>query len=245
MSRVPTASRQRQRGLALLVVMLVVLLSSLLALWAFRSSLVNETLVGNDADYQRAFEAAQAMLQDAELDIREERADGSACVPNASRPAICRTGSTVAFIDVDTELVGLIGRLEAQSTGCLHGICQKRTGAQDFWSTDATLQPMIAAGVAARYGEYTGALPAAGSTAAVNPLLLWRDTTPVIAARAWYWVEVMPYSRNPGNLLEGRRQLDLNLNPNVVYRITAVARGLKDHTQVVLQSTFARQRIRD
>jgi Tfp pilus assembly protein PilX len=37
-----------------------------------RTSLFNELIVGNDADYQRAFEAAQAILQDAELDIRGE-----------------------------------------------------------------------------------------------------------------------------------------------------------------------------
>lgn len=47
--------------------------------WASRTSLFNEMLVGNDADYQRAFEAAQALIQDAELDIRGENADGTAC----------------------------------------------------------------------------------------------------------------------------------------------------------------------
>lgn len=231
----------RQRGIALLVVMLVVLLSSLLALWAFRSSLVNETLVGNDADYQRAFEAAQAMLQDAELDIRGERADGSQCVPDPAVPAICRTGSTVAFIDENRELPGLLARLETAPTRCLHGVCQKRTGAQDFWTTKSTLDAMTAATVGARYGQYTGALPAAGSTATINPLL-----TETAAGRgAWYWIEVMPYSTNPGGLLEGRSQLELNLNPNVVYRITAVATGMKANTQVVLQSTFARQKLRN
>jgi type IV pilus assembly protein PilX len=40
-------------------------------------------------------------------------------------------------------------------------------------------------------------------------------------------------------------KLELNLNPAVVYRITAVAQGLKDSTQVVLQSTLARQKLKD
>ena len=70
---------KRQRGISLFVIMVIVLLSMLLALWASRTSWFGELVVGNDADYQRALEAAQAMLQDAELDIRRSKADGSAC----------------------------------------------------------------------------------------------------------------------------------------------------------------------
>ena len=62
-----------QHGVALFVVIVIVMLSMLLALWASRTSWFGEMLVGNDADYQRAFEAAQAMIQDAELDIRGEQ----------------------------------------------------------------------------------------------------------------------------------------------------------------------------
>jgi type IV pilus assembly protein PilX len=231
-----------QRGIALLVVMLVVLLSSLLALWAFRTSLVNETIVGNDADYQRAFEAAQAMVQDAELDIRGERSDGAACVSTADAK-VCRRGSTMAFIEETRQLGNLLGALDAETTRCRDGICQKRTGAQDFWATDAMLTPMM--GSAARYGEYTGARLPGDSKAKANPLLAWNNSDARDAASAWYWVEVMPYDSSPAGLLAGRDKLDLNLNPNVVYRITAIARGLKPRTQVVLQSTLARQKLRN
>ena len=74
--------KYKQQGIALYVVIVLVLLSMLLALWAARSSLFNELLLGNDADYQRTFEAAQAMLQDAEFDIRGTKADGSICTPD-------------------------------------------------------------------------------------------------------------------------------------------------------------------
>ena len=50
----------RQKGVSLFVVLVIVLLSTLLAAWAFRSSIFNQLVVSNDADYQRAFEAAQA-----------------------------------------------------------------------------------------------------------------------------------------------------------------------------------------
>ena len=42
--------RPRQQGVALFVVIVFVMLSMLLALWASRTSLFNEMVVGNDAD---------------------------------------------------------------------------------------------------------------------------------------------------------------------------------------------------
>lgn len=224
--------------------MIVVLLSSLLALWAFRTSLVNEAIVGNDADYQRAFEAAQAMIQDAELDIQGMRADGSSCVAAATNTKICRMGTTVRFIDEMAAFQRLVTQVSAETaTQCLNGICLKRTGAQDFWTTRATLEAMMAANVGARYGEYTGALPPTGSTAMVNPLLTERTAL----RGAWYWIEVMQYANTAESSVvsNASQTMALNLSPRVVYRITAVAQGLKDGTQVVLQSTFARQKLRD
>jgi len=40
-------------------------------------------------------------------------------------------------------------------------------------------------------------------------------------------------------------QLPLNLDVYVIYRITALAKGRKDGTTVVLQETYARQRMKD
>lgn len=253
MTRPATASTTRQRGISLLVVMVVVLLSCLLALWAFRTALVNETYVGNDVDYQRAFEAAQAMLQDAEMDIRGERADGSTCVPDGNQPRVCRTGATLAFIEETGQLAGLLARLDSTDSGCLNAICQKRTGVQDFWNVDADRKKMMVDNVGARYGDYTGALPPEDSKATPNPLLKERGTN---NKGAWYWIEVMPYDDSPSGLLQERNKLELNLNPFVVYRITAVAMGLKaanstltpteqEYTKVVLQSTYARQKLRN
>ena len=39
--------------------------------------------------------------------------------------------------------------------------------------------------------------------------------------------------------------LNLNLKPNVVYRITALAYGRKGNTMAVLQQTYARQFVKD
>ncbi|WP_159914346.1 PilX N-terminal domain-containing pilus assembly protein [Pantoea sp. 18069] len=236
-----TASRQRQRGVSLLIVIVIVLLTMLMTVWASKTALLNELIVGNDADYQRAFEAAQAMLQDAEQDILGQNVDGSACAPSASDTKICRRAGNVWFIDEEKDFVGLLATLEAAANvPCLNGICAKRTGKQDFWNDKDLFPQMRAAGVAARYGEYTGAQKGSYS----NPIL----QASADGTGAWYWVEVMPYASSAGALITNNpraEQLVLNLNPPLVYRITAIAQGLRSGTQVVLQATLARQKIKD
>jgi type IV pilus assembly protein PilX len=254
--------RPKQRGVALFIVIVFVMLSMLLALWASRTSLFNELLVGNDADYQRAFEAAQALLQDAELDIRRENADGSACItlapPNNAR---CRDliGAAPKIPVVSSEARQLLDDLDLQPTKCNRGLCTKRLGRQDFWNyTNATtpaptgLQPgevklddMTQPNVGARYGEFTGATVGSSSNPA-NPIL---TDTSANNRGGWYWIEVLPYdesSKSKGLIVNpaaaiADNLLKLNLVPNVVYRITAVAYGRKPGTMAVLQQTYARQ----
>lgn len=241
--------RPQQRGVALFVVIVFVMLSMLLALWASRTSLFNELVVGNDADYQRAFEAAQALLQDAELDIRNQKADGTECTGSGD---ICRA-SIDEKIPLETKDVGpLLATLDGKTTKCSKGLCAKRAGKQDFWNnSDAaqgpTLAQMTDAAIGARYGQFTGA--GTGSTdTPINPILQWDAKTPSTQG-GWYWIEVLPYdesSKNSGLIVGGPSNfLPLNLTPSVVYRITALAYGRKAGTQVVVQQTYAPQRAKD
>lgn len=232
----------KQQGIALYVIIILVLLSMLLALWAARSSLFNELLLGNDADYQRTFEAAQAMLQDAEFDIRGTNADGSACNPNDSSGDICRR-TTAVYFDIETkdlESVLSAVAINSPTVKCYKGICQKRADPQDFWNDATTLSNMIAENVGARYGQFTGA-----TTIDKNKILSETSS----GKGAWYWVEILPYVDPNTSLIS-----NLGINSNVerfaparkklfVYRITALARGLKASTEVVLQSTLSIQAI--
>lgn len=239
----------QQRGVALFAVIVFVMLSMLLALWASRTSLFNELVVGNDADYQRAYEAAQALLQDAELDIRNQKADGSECAGGGD---ICRTGIDEK-IPLEAKDVGpLLAALELQTARCSKGLCAKRIGKQDFWNNaDAaqgpTLAQMATLGVGARYGQFTGA-GQGSSSSPINPLLQWSGTTPA-GQGGWYWIEVLPYdesAKNAGIVVGGPANLlPLNVKPSVVYRITAMAYGRKPNTLVVLQQTYARQVLKD
>jgi len=244
---IPT-SRQ-QRGISLFIVIVLVMLSMLLALWGSRTSLFNEMIVGNDADYQRAFEAAQALIQDAEFDIQGEQANGSPC--NASV-----AGANNRHMPDPPELqyrfpkreqrcwVLYLIRLSAAATKCFKGVCLKRTGEQDFWNDKTTLTAMMNENVGARYGQFTGAQ--AGNTS--NPILAYNDPANNKDKGGWYWIEIMPYDSNAGNtglITNGSNNLALNLTPSVAYRITAIAHGLKPSTQVVLQSTYVRQKMKN
>lgn len=247
----------RQRGVALFVVIIFVMLSMLLALWASRTSLFNEMVVGNDANYQRAFEAAQALLQDAELDIRGEMANGTLC----SAPP-CRAYTSKLQIPADTQEINpLITVLEGETTRCKDGLCARRVGRQDFWNyaTAATpikpaaitaqgevpLSDLMKENVGARYGQFTGA-QLGSTTAPANPILADRSED---NRGGWYWIEIMRYSEKAksANLIvdSTTNQLPLNLDVYVVFRITALAVGLRPGTTVVLQETYARQRTKD
>lgn len=240
-------ARARQRGVSLFVIMVIVLMSMLLALWASRTSWFGEMVVGNDADYQRAFEAAQAMLQDAELDIRRSKADGSTCENTSGTGDVCRADATVLKFPAEEKSVGpLLDRLATETTGCLHGICRKRTGAQDFWQNATTLAAMRTAGVGARYGQFTGAAVGTPGDLGSNPILKDRSDP---ARGAWYWTEVMPYTTSAGTsgLITDASQsvVALHMIPSVAYRVTALASGRKPGSQVVLQQTYVRQKLKD
>ncbi|MFG0784181.1 pilus assembly PilX family protein [Delftia tsuruhatensis] len=242
-----TCAAQRQKGIALFIVVVLVMLSMLLALWASRSALFNEMFVGNDADYQRALEAAQALLQDAELDIRGEQASGAACAASSSQPSVCRSGAGIAQFPRETGEVGLLlaSLAEATPTGCRDGLCTKRTGPQDFWNNadegqGITLGQMTAADVGARYGQFTGAIAGGKS----DSILANREA----GKGGWYWIEILPYDVNAGNsgvIANGSPRLALYMQPQVIYRITAIAHGRKSNTQVVMQQTYSRQKRRD
>ena len=242
----------RQRGVALFIVIIFVMLSMLLALWASRTSLFNEMVVGNDASYQRAFEAAQALMQDAELDIRGEMADGTACAAHPCRPY---TSGALQFPGDTSEINPLISALEAKNTRCQDGLCARRVGRQDFWNyktADTPIKPAAQTtlgevplsdlmAVGARYGQFTGATNKTDA-GPLNPIL-------ADPAAGRYWIEIMRYSdtAKSANLIVDATtsQLPLNLDVYVVYRITALAIGPRPGTTVVLQETYARQRKKD
>jgi len=219
---------QAQRGVALFAVMVIVLLSMLLALWASRSALFNEMMVGNDADYQRAYEAAQAMLQDAEGDIRYSSLAGGVRFTNAADPAhlpyLPEKGESI--IPILSALKALPGYPK-----CRDALCEMREDSvdPDFWSDPDTLEEWKQAG--ARYGQYSGAAQTSGGTSNV--------ANPILKDRAWYWVEAGKFKKVDG--ADPAEYPAYCIDPPLIYRITVLAEGLKPGTRVVLQETYFNQ----
>ena len=96
------------------------------------------------------------------------------------------------------------------------------------------------ADVGARYGQFTGALSDSENASAILA-----DTSDPDRG-AWYWIEILPYSNAgaPGLIMGGgsKQVLELSNDPNVAYRITAIAYGMRRGTMVVLQENFVRYR---
>lgn len=207
-----------QHGFTLFIVMIMLLLSALLLIGGARTAVFLESMAGNQREYQRAFEAAEAALLDAERDIRQLAFDSAsktyvAC--SALAAARCRKAEDGrVFPDRDTGWV--TAYMNAGPNSCERGICYfsepdsvaaaAGSEAYRFWRGDAYKAEY------ARYGEFTGA-PSAGSPALRG---------------ARYWIEV----------------IDRRNSKYPLYRITATATGARsgtgkgDATKVELQVSF-------
>lgn len=176
----------RQRGVSLLIVLVMMLLSTLLVLGSSRVAHLSEFMAGNDTDAQRALEAAQMLLRDAELDIQDDRR--------------CQTGTpcnqrTMPLSKVDSELLLNLmdAAISAGSITCSNAVCANQGAAtsgdpaNSFWNNPTSLANYTSGNRGATYGQWTGANPGA-ATATANPII---SANP---ARAWYWIELLPYT---------------------------------------------------
>jgi len=224
----PCQQTSAQRGIALVVVMVMLLLTTFVLLASNRVGWLNEKLVGSESDHERAFAAAEALIRDAELDINGRQADGQPCAGTATFTG-CRAANAAYFPfgKGDDDLDIITARMAGGFMGiCRQGIClpDSTNRLEEAGAWTGQLANMQAAG--ATYGQYTGANP----RAAGNPLLT--------AGQAWYWVEVFRYAEiftNEGIAASAPRPV---AEHPFVYRITAHVQGRKPGTQVRLRSVF-------
>lgn len=76
MRRTPFASG-RQRGVTLVIVLMLLVIVTLLGVGAARIALLGERSTRNERDYQVAWQSAEAALMDAQFDIRGPNSDGA------------------------------------------------------------------------------------------------------------------------------------------------------------------------
>lgn len=204
------STQKNQRGITIYTVIVVMLLSMLLALWASRTAIFSELVTGNDADYQRAFEAAQAMIQDAQQDIYRNLYD-------KNQPTT-RQGSTTTLPANQASFIDWASQMTTPPH-CSDGVCLRIIGAENFWDDETALASMLATG--ARYGTYSGAATATDK----NPILNFDAPN----KGAWYWIEPIQFKGSEigskQSLLEGK--VAASPQADMVFRITSVAFGLK------------------
>lgn len=214
----PATPPAQQRGVALLVVLVFVLLSALLALGSARSALINESLTGNMTDQQRAFMAAEALLLDAQETVTKQLLSNAA----SAADGLPNTQGLRFLPQSPAEFAWFVIALEGQNAQlpCVKGFCSlppdPASPLGHWWADQARLNAMW--GVGATYGQFTGAKPVTSQAALAN---------------GRFWVEVYRYSPSLGSVA---RPPD-DSHP-FVYQLTAVAKGHKPGTRVVLRSVF-------
>lgn len=250
-------SKSDQRGITLPTVLVLLLLSIVSVLGAFRAGILNEQIVGNVSDYNRARAAAEAMLRDAEMDIRGRLPSYDTLQPDGTRgypcrPTVpgglisqagyigCRNAGANPWFPLDSDDFDTVSDLVTANDAtnrCMQGICVPLTMtalANIGGDITATTDPSGVKALGATYGQYTrNALTAPGVSG--NPILNGAGNNTGNNARAWYWIEAFRYQAT-GNVQSINAIAPVD--KTFVYRITAVALGMKPGTRVVLKSTF-------
>lgn len=221
----------RQRGVSLVIVLILMLLSGLLVMGGARVTHLNEFMAGSDTDHQRTFEAAQMMLQNAELDIQ--------AIDGQNR----RTVYVSKMDPEDNEKLAVLASGQSGSVKCVDGVCSDlgvlvngNDRTETFWNRPALFKLFKERGATYRQWTHPSTL-SAGSEATSNPILA--ATNP---ARAWYWIELLEYSE------EQRREAPdwvracvpakaTSADGTWLFRITAIAEG-RSGAPTVVQEYF-------
>ncbi len=230
----PALSQHRQQGAVVVIVLVMMMLAALTALGTRRNQWLSERTVGSESDVQRAFAAAEAVLRDAELDIRGLQADGiTPCSADAALIG-CRslTGSAPYFPYTLDDFEINAARVAASGRPCVAGICTPTDpGVMSIAYLKANAAVLTDAASSARYGQFTSAAPGSAG----NPLLAAANP------RTWYWVEVYRFNQS-GFLSSSAAGMPTPArNSPFLYRITVHVQGLRAGTRIWLRSTLVLQ----
>lgn len=205
----PLSARAAQRGFSLIVVMLLLVIATVLGVAAAQRAIVNERGARNDHDTEVAFQAAEAALADAERDVLG---------PNESaqqRLCLFDGRNVMAFV------AGCGG------AGRQQGLCApSEHGAEPAW-----MGVDFSAGNerSVRFGSFTGRAYVTGDASTGTHV----GALPALPPR--YVVEAV---RSRGGWDPNRLQgADAN-SVRYLYRVTAIGYGMREETQVVLQTSL-------
>jgi type IV pilus assembly protein PilX len=205
---------QRMRGIALPVVLMILLALTGLALFSARYATMSERSSRNQLDMERARQAAESALRDAERDILLTEGDlrpGAACARGATRP----------FSD----------DISAFQATCPQGQCEGSETAfsqSNFSGTGTNPEPWWPTDKGGSWNN--GTKPRVGSTSTCStfaggvPLGTYTGVAsiPGVAQQPEYLIELISRAESQ----------------NTFFRVTARGFGASEQTQVVLQTYF-------
>jgi type IV pilus assembly protein PilX len=206
----------RDRGMALVVVLLFTIALTGIALVSARLALGGEGLARNQLDRQVARQAAEAALRDAERDLLLS-ANGSATAP-------CLRGA-------DRPVQNQVPRFTAN---CLRGQCSLKESDvaavkySEATSTTTTGEAWWPTQKGGRWNDTVSTKPSVGSTGACETF------TGAVPLGTFTGTRAIPaVAQQPEYLLEPLRR-----GSQLLFRITARGFGYRPGTEVVLQSYF-------
>ncbi len=239
----PVIARNRQHGVALVVVLLFLVAVTGISVWTARQSMLAESMARNQIDQEAARQAAEAALRDAERDI--DNAAFGIKLANAS----CARNSSPTDDD------GI--NIAEFTTTCTKGLCLKDdtsykdsnwktasisnatvadpwwpTGKGGQWNDDESTKPGRAPVDSNNCDTFTGGVPL-GTYTGVPPIN-------GVAKQPEYLIEVFLRKHVRMNVDEAQvTSMGENANQwSTMYRITARGFGYSTRTQVVLQTVF-------
>ena len=243
------ARRNRQRGVSLFITLVMMLLALIIVLGALAVSNLNESLVGNQSDAQRAYGAAEALLDAAQRDIRlngryctgalGQNGTNNTIVPGAATPLTCTTryptdgdASRVDYMQIlsSTSMVGAIDTCATNAT--FRGVC-----ISDSPTNTAFLTSAINNG-GAQNGLTNGATYTQSGDPDYASGVNVGSISTALANGGYYWVEIFPYNVMSMALTGAGGVAVPDGTYPYVFRITAIANGLRGTTVSVLRTYY-------
>ena len=196
-------ARRRQEGASLIITLLMLMAVMLLGLSAAQIALSSEKASRNDRDRKVAFQAAEAALIDAEIDIQNS--------PSNSRSSIFSKKSALGFPAETESNCG-------SGAGNSLGLCSRRSvGTTPLWKAVDFSNADVNSTQSVPYGKFTGQgfTTGNGSSSKVPR----------------YVIELMVFNQ-AGESADA---------VSYFYRITAIGFGIRESTQVVLQTFYRKE----
>jgi len=234
-----------QRGVSMFIVLVIMLLALILVLGGLTVTNLNESIVGNQSDVQRTYASAQALIDAAQRDIRLNGRDCDAAIlgGNGSNSKFKLGAADVActlrfprdlpdYMDMVTGAPGM--------SQCANGVCISQGPADTAFAgntvNDTGNIQQWANGAA--YTQFVYRLDNSGATGTAYGGGATTGTGFTLAANGRYWVEVFPYFSNTVSAGGMRNAPVPDGAYPFVFRITAMARGLKGGTVSVLRTYY-------